>query len=141
MRIVLDTNVLISALIKDGKAREVLRTIANKKVQLVLSADMLEELLEVADDPRIRRYVSEEDVMDFLRVLGSIARIATVRSRFKVVSEGPDDDVILHAAHDGEAQYVVSGDGHLLLMTHENAVITMYTAPPHSGRPRRGSSG
>ncbi len=110
----MDTNVLISALIKDGKAREVLRAIANKKVQLVLSGDMLEEFLEVTDNPRIRRYVSEEDVIGFLRVLASIAGIVTVRSRFKVVPEDPDDDVILRAAHDGEAQYVVSGDDHLL---------------------------
>ena len=89
MKFVLDTNVLVSALIKAGKPRELLFKIAEGKNQLFLSRSILEEFLEVADDPRIRRYVDEDDVIAFMRVVGSIAKIVRVRSRFKVVKEYP----------------------------------------------------
>ena len=114
MKVVLDTNVLVSAQVKAGKPRELLFKIAEGKVQLILSRSILEEFLEVADDPRIRRYVDEDDIIAFLRVVGSIAKIIRVRSRFKVVKEDPDDDAVLRTAKDGRANYIVSGDKHLL---------------------------
>jgi len=114
MKVVLDTSVLTSALIKSGKPRELLFKIAEGEVQLVLSRSILEEFLEVTDDPRIRRYVDEGDIIAFLRVMGSIAKIVRVRSRFKVVKDDPDDDVILRTAKDGRANYIVAGDKHLL---------------------------
>ncbi|MBC7120334.1 MAG: putative toxin-antitoxin system toxin component, PIN family [Candidatus Methanosuratus sp.] len=114
MKVVLDTNILISALIKAGKPRELVSRIAEGKVQLILSRNILEEFLEVAEDPRIRRYIDENNVIAYLRVLGSVAKIVRVRSRFKVVKEDPDDDVILRTAKDGTAEYIVSGDKHLL---------------------------
>jgi predicted nucleic acid-binding protein len=39
-----------------------------------------------------------------------------VESRFRVVKDDPKDDVILGTAYDGEAEYIVSGDRHLLKM-------------------------
>jgi putative PIN family toxin of toxin-antitoxin system len=114
MKVVLDTNVLVSALIKAGKPRELMLKIAEEKIQLVLSRSILEEFLEVVDDKRVRRYVEEDDIIAFLRVVGSIAKMVRVRSRFKVVKEDPDDDIILRTAHDSRADYIVSGDKHLL---------------------------
>ncbi|KPV63086.1 MAG: hypothetical protein AOA65_1480 [Candidatus Bathyarchaeota archaeon BA1] len=60
MKVVLNTNVLVSALIKAGKPRELLFKIAEEKVQLVLSRGILKEFLEVTEDPKIRRYVNED---------------------------------------------------------------------------------
>jgi len=114
MKVVLDTNVLLSALIKSGKPRELLFRIAEKRAQLVLSRGILEEFLEVTDDPRIRKYVDEDGVIAFLRAVGSIATVIRARSKFKVVKEDPDDDTVLRVAYDGKAEYIVSGDRHLL---------------------------
>ena len=115
MKVVLDTNVLVSALIKAGRPRELLFKIVEEEV-LILSRSILEEFLKVADDPRIRRYVSVDDIIAFLKVVGSVAEIVRVRSRFKVVKEDTADDIILRTAYDGKADYVVSGDNHLLSM-------------------------
>lgn len=114
MKIVLDTNILVSALIKAGKPRELLFRIVEDRTQLVVSRGIIQELLDVAEDPRIRRYVDEGDLVSFLRVLGSIAKMVRVRSRFKVVKDDPDDDIILRTAHDSRADYVASGNEHLL---------------------------
>jgi len=114
MRVVLDANILVSALIKSGKPRQLMFKIAEEKIKLVLSRGILEEFLEVTEHPKVKRYVDENDVVAFLRILGNIATVVKVRSRFEVVEEDPDDDVVLRAAYDGKAEYIVSGDKHLL---------------------------
>jgi putative PIN family toxin of toxin-antitoxin system len=114
MKIALDTNVLVSALIKSGKPRELIFEIVRKKAQMITSEKILEEFIEVTEDLGIRRYVSDGDVIEFLRVIGNLADVIRVRSKFKVVKEDPDDDVVLRTAHDGRAEYIVSGDMHLL---------------------------
>lgn len=52
--------------------------------------------------------------MAFLKVIGSISAIVKVRSKFRVVTGDPDDDAALRLACDGKAQYLASGDRHLL---------------------------
>lgn len=114
MRIVLDTNVLVSALIKGGKPRELIFKIVRGKVEVILSREILEEFIEVTDDLRIRKYVDEEDKIAFLKIIGSIVNLVKVKSRFKVVREDPSDDVVLRTAYDGRAEFIVSGDRHML---------------------------
>jgi uncharacterized protein len=117
MKVVLDTNVLVSALIKTGKPRDLLNKLAKDK-QLVLSRDILEEFLEVIDDPKIAKYTSEKDVTVFLNTLKNSARIVHVKSKFKAVKDDPDDDAVLRAAYDSKANYIISGDKHLLALKH-----------------------
>jgi len=114
IKIVLDTNVLISALIKTGKPKTLFYEIVKGKAQLILSMEILDEFARTLGDPEIRKYVDEEDAVKFLRVVGSVAKIVKIKSRFKVVEEDPSDDVILRTAYDGKARYIVSGDEHLL---------------------------
>ncbi len=115
MKVVLDTNVLISALIKAGKPRELFFRLAEKKA-LILSKSILDEFLEIAEDPRIAKYVKEQETTAFLNSLGDAAKIVKVKSKFRTVKEDPDDDVILRTAYDGKADYIVSGDTHLLFL-------------------------
>ena len=114
MKVVLDANVLISALIKSGKSRELLIRIVEENVKIVLSRGILEEFLEVSEDSKIRKYVDEDEIIAFLRLLGTVATTIKVRSAFKVIKEDPDDDIVLRTAHDGKVDYIVTGDKHLL---------------------------
>ncbi len=114
MKIVLDTNVLISALIKAGPPRELFSMIISNKCDLISSRNIIEEFVKVCDDPKISQYVGEEEVLAFLRVLSKCATTVRIRSRFKVIKEDPDDDIILRTAVDGKANFIVSGDKHLL---------------------------
>jgi putative PIN family toxin of toxin-antitoxin system len=115
MKVVLDTNVLISALIKAGKPRELFFRLAEEKA-LILSKNILDEFLEIAEDPRIAKYVNEKEATAFLNSLRDAAKVVTVKSKFKAVKEDPDDDVILRTAYDGKADYIVSGDAHLITL-------------------------
>lgn len=113
MKVVFDTNVLISALIKIGKPKKLLNEIAERKA-LIISKEILDEFVNVAQEDKIRKYVDEEDVAVFLGFLKSFARVVKVSSKFSVVKEDPGDDVILRTAHDAKAKFIVSGDKHLL---------------------------
>lgn len=114
--IFLDTNVLLSALIKKGKPRTLLLEIIRGKHELILSKEILEEFAKNASHPKIRRYVDEQDVARFLRDIGTAAKIVTIKSKFNVVQEDPSDDIILRTSYDGKANYIVSGDKHLLAL-------------------------
>ena len=113
MKVVLDTNVLISALIKSGKPRELFYRLSKEKM-LILSKQILEEFLEVAEDPRIKKYVKEQEITAFLNSLRSATKIVKVKSKFRAVKGDLDDDVFVNTACDGKADYIVSGDNHLL---------------------------
>ena len=115
MKVVLDTNVLISALIKAGKPRNLLNKLINDE-QIIFSSAILEEFLEVVEDPKVARYTSQQDVTIFLNILGKAAKMVQTKSQFKAVKEDPDDDAIVRAAFDGKADYIVSGDKHLLAL-------------------------
>ena len=113
MKVVLDTNVLISALIKAGKPRELFFRLAEEKM-LILSRQILEEFLEVAEDPRVKKYVKVQETAAFLNSLRDSTEVVEVKSKFKAVKEDSDDDVFVNVAYDGKADYIVSGDKHLL---------------------------
>jgi putative PIN family toxin of toxin-antitoxin system len=74
---------------------------------LLISKSVLEEFLEVTENPKIRRYVHEDEIILFLGIVGSIAKAVRVRSKFSVIKEDPDDDAILRTAKDGKADFIV----------------------------------
>jgi putative PIN family toxin of toxin-antitoxin system len=114
IKVVLDTNVLISALIRTGKPRTLITEMVKDGTQLILSRGILDEFAETVTDQKIRQYVGEEEVIRFLRVIIGIAKVVKVKSRFKVIKQNPSGDMILRTAYDGKADYIVSGDEHLL---------------------------
>jgi putative PIN family toxin of toxin-antitoxin system len=72
MKVVLDTNILVPALIKAGKPRDLFNKLVKDK-QIVLSRAILEEFLDVIEDPKIAKYTSEKDVTIFLNTLKNAA--------------------------------------------------------------------
>ena len=62
MRVVLDTNVLVSALIKSGKPRSFLKAMLRPDHALILSEPIIEEFSRVTADEKIKRYADDEAV-------------------------------------------------------------------------------
>ena len=113
VRVVVDTNVLVSALIGDGKPRNLIRELLEEHT-MILSRQMLAELADVL--ARGKFNVRSSQVDKFLASLIRKSKIILVSSRFKVVSEDPDDDIVLNTAYTGKADYIVTGDRHLLAL-------------------------
>ena len=80
-------------------------------VDLVLSPPILEELLRVLVVKFQHTTAEAEEVMSFLH---ETATIVNVPGKLRVVKDDPDDDKFLETAEVGGAQYIVSGDRHLL---------------------------
>lgn len=112
MRVVFDTNVLISAFVFPGGAPETAyRAALSGKVTLVTSPPLLAELARVLAD----RFGWEDTMVE--TAVGQVARIGTVvrpREKVSVIRRDPDDDRVLEAAREGSADVIVSGDRHLL---------------------------
>ena len=118
MRVVLDTNVVISAtLIKGGNEDRILRAWQRGAFQLVVSRQILEEMGRVLFYERIRKFqwMDDADVVALLQILA--AESVLVAGRLKVkASRDPADDKFLAAAVEGKAEYVVTGDKDLLVL-------------------------
>ncbi len=113
LRVVLDTNVLVSGLIILGKPRELLSIISRREATLVLSKEILNEFSKVMRRNKFAEYAKEEQVERFIEDIESIAEITELKSQIKVV-EDPKDNIVISTAIDGEADSIVSGDHHLL---------------------------
>ena len=113
LHVVVDTNVLVSALIAGGKPRRlVLKLLEEHRV--TLSRQILAELADVL--ARDKFNVKSAQIDRFLASLVGKSKIVSAASHFKVVSEDPDDDIVLNTAYDGKADYIVTGDNHLLAL-------------------------
>src|SRR3972149_259877 len=113
MRVVLDTNVLGTALITKRKPAKLVHNLLGKRIELVISKPILSEFIDVIARPKFRQYADERTVEDFLKLLLGVSAVTDVKSKFNVT---PDrgDNTVLATAYDAKADYIVSGDKHLL---------------------------
>lgn len=112
MRVLCDTNTLISAAIAKGKPRKLLlKALANEFV-LIASNELLGELEEVITKPKFK--LSSFEKSKSVAAVRKTAEIVKVQSDFKVIKEDPDDNMILNTAYDGKVDYIVTGDSDLL---------------------------
>jgi putative PIN family toxin of toxin-antitoxin system len=110
-RVVLDTNVFVSAVINSGKSRKLLLQLLEKHT-VISSSQIMAELADVLS--RDKFPTTNAQVEKFVSVIVKKAIMVKVDSIPKVVLEDPDDDIILGTALTGKADYVVTGDKHLL---------------------------
>lgn len=116
LRALFDTNVLVSALIRSGKPRELWNKVLDRKVKLVLSGELVSEFNEVIARPEFKKYLRKPRLAKFQRILIQMAEIHSVKIHFPQVTEDPDDNMVVEAAYSGEADYIVSGDKKLLAL-------------------------
>ena len=139
MRIVLDTNVLVSALIsREGPPGRVLAAVKHEGLTLVTSAAQLSELRAVLSRERLRPYIRPEETED---LLGNLQAVGEVVANLPTtnVSPDPDDNLILATAIAGQADLIVSGDKkHMLALgTVDNIPIVTAAAAADRLRGRR----
>ena len=112
LRVVLDTNVLVSAVISNGKSRELLRKGIEQEFSLLTSDFILKELVTVLRRPKFKTNEDEIDRIILTLILSS--EVISVRSKFQAIEEDKKDDMIVNTAYDGQADIIVTGDSHLL---------------------------
>lgn len=110
MRLVLDTNILVSGLLsRKGPPGLLVAAWLDLRFELVTSAEQLDELRRVLAYEKLRPFISKEQARDFVENLETLAELAEDLPDVQA-SPDPADNVILAAAVAGGADAVVSGD-------------------------------
>jgi len=125
VRVVLDTNVLISAILFGGKPRQILEKAVRGEIRLCLSEPILEELKGVLR--RSKFDYSPEMIQVILTELTGIADLVNPSKSIGVVLEVPDDNRILECAVEAEANYIITGDSHLLKLSRYRNIEVLNT--------------
>jgi putative PIN family toxin of toxin-antitoxin system len=128
VKIVLDTNVIISAIIgHDAAPRAILEACRRGELDLVLSKPQINEIGRVLHKPKLRTLhgMNDEDISQYLKFLGSLAELVPGTAPVEV-SPDATDDYLFASAIEAKAAYLVSGDDkHVLVIKEYQGVQTI----------------
>ena len=122
IRVVLDTNVILSAIIFGGKPRTILENVIRGNIRLCISEAILNELKRVLNRPKFHYPV--EIIRLIMSELTSIGELIDPTARISIIRTDPEDNRILECAVEAGVDYIVTEDLHLLeLGKYENIRI------------------
>ena len=119
MKIVIDTNVWLSGIFWEGEASKILEKAEKKDVQIIISEDILSEIIKVLNrESKFQKYILnlKLSMEDLLRTILSISTLIETKTKLDIIKADPKDNIILEVALDGKAEYIISYDNHLLNM-------------------------
>lgn len=111
MRVVLDTNVLISAIVFGGNPREILDAVFRGEIALYFSRFILEELEAVLGRPKFG--FPPEVIQTILTELNTAGTLFVPTIRIDGIKEDSGDNRMIECAVEANADYLVTGDAHL----------------------------
>lgn len=114
MRIVIDLNVFVSAIIARGAPADLIRRVDAGKATVVVCPRLLNELSEVLLRPKFSQFVEVHEVDSFLARLRENTDERHDPVDVAAISRDPDDDYLVALAVDAEADALVTGDRDLL---------------------------
>ena len=117
MKVVLDTNVIVSGHIsRRGTPARVYQLWEQRRFEALVTVAIMSEYADVLTRPSIQRLtrMSADDVRSTIDDLAKFAIVVDIESLLVGASVDPDDDIFLECALAGGADYIVSGDRHLL---------------------------
>lgn len=127
MRVVLDTNILISAFVFPGGAPEaVYRAALEGRITLITSPALLAEFGRVLSD---KFGWDGRMVQEAVAQVARIGEVVRPTAAVRVIADDPPDDRVLEAAVTGDAVTIVSGDRHLLRLGEWRGVRIEKAAP------------
>ena len=120
MRVVIDTNVLVSGLfgIKNSPSSQILSAIRAQKIILVTSPSILDEVNEVINRDRIveKTKMSPKERMDFMGKLIERSDVTAGKQLPQILGRDAKDDKFLSCAFEAQADYIITGDEDLLVL-------------------------
>jgi putative PIN family toxin of toxin-antitoxin system len=117
VRVVLDTNALVSALLFTGISANLVSLWQTGPISLLLSRDILDEYLRVFSYPNFE--LSEEEIKELIEEeILPYAEVIKPKRRLRVVQRDPSDNKFLECAVAGKARVIISGDKALLSLGH-----------------------
>jgi putative PIN family toxin of toxin-antitoxin system len=125
VRIVLDTNVVLSALLWRGAPYQLFQIVRNhERIHLFASPELIAELGEVLIRPHIQKRLSTHGraAFEFLADYVDSVDLVTPMETPRVIANDSDDDHVIAAAVASDADMIVSGDNHLLALESHRGI-------------------
>jgi putative PIN family toxin of toxin-antitoxin system len=116
VRIVADTNILVSALLFGGTSEQVFLAGLRGEIQLLTSPSLLKEFEKVLKE---KFKLNIHLVRGIIEEVREVAEIVEVSSRIKAISHPDEDNRVLECAIDGKADFIVTGDTRHILPLKE----------------------
>lgn len=118
VRLVLDSNVCISGLLWSGTPHRLIRAAEAGDLTLVTTPAIMEEVRDALARPKFASRIAalNTSVGELMESLLSIVEVIQEPRTEPIITEDPDDDKVLACAVASRAQWIVSGDVHLLAM-------------------------
>ena len=113
-RVVIDTNLWLSFLLTRDFIK-LGRLMSSNRTTLLVSQELLEEIVEVAERPKFRKYFDLFELTDMLANLKQKAELVQVSSRVNICRDDKDN-FLLSLAIDGTATHLLTGDKDLLVL-------------------------
>lgn len=127
MKIVLDTNVMMSGLmLPNSKPGKILAAWHNNDFELVLSNESLVEIEKVLSYPKIKKRLKwdNSELKNYITFMQFFSTMVDIKDIKVSVPRDPNDDFILATYLAARADYLVSGDKDLLSLKDKYTVIT-----------------
>ncbi|MGC8492807.1 MAG: putative toxin-antitoxin system toxin component, PIN family [Syntrophobacteraceae bacterium] len=116
IKVVLDTNVFVSAVIKaDSKPGRILELVRSGGLELCVSPDILEEIRATLAYPKLEKFHRRDSkwIASFIRELSAMAKTTPGKTISEAIESDPSGNIYLVCALEGKADFIVSGDHHL----------------------------
>jgi len=121
MRVVLDTNIFISGIFWEGNfCSQIIDKWRDGKIELISSGKIIEELIETLKDFKIR--LDDEEIEDWKNMIIENSMIVEPSEILDIIKEDPEDNKFLETAIEGEADFIISQNKHLLKLKEYNGI-------------------
>jgi putative PIN family toxin of toxin-antitoxin system len=114
LKLVLDSNVFISAVVFGGKPREILDLAVKGLIEIAVSDDILEEIKAVLEGHKFR--FPAKSVYAIITEIDNLADLVEPKEGIDTILDDPEDNRVLECAVESGANGIVSGDPHLLAL-------------------------
>ena len=124
-RVIIDTNLWIHFLLSSDLSK-LDSIIANNEIKLIFSGELLDEIVEVTQRPKFRKYFKLDDVENLLLKIKSRSVFIEVKSEINKCRD-PKDNFLLSLSLDGYATHLLTGDKDLLILKNfgQTKIITI----------------
>lgn len=122
-KLVLDSNVIIAALVFGGKPREILELAVRGLVDIAISDDILEEIRGVLGGKKFQ--YPARIVRALIIEIEDLAHLVQPKEKIEAIADDPEDNRVLECAVESGASVIVSGDSHLLTLQNYGRIKIM----------------
>ncbi|OGM03202.1 putative toxin-antitoxin system toxin component, PIN family [Candidatus Woesearchaeota archaeon RBG_13_36_6] len=125
-KIVLDTNIIISVFGWSGKPRKIFELVLDNQIGLITSPQLILKLKRVSEYPKFS--FSSQLKRRITDLILEISTIVTTETQINIIKDDSSDNRLLEAALYGDADFIITGDKHLLNLKEYNGIKILTAA-------------